>query len=110
MSTDNSGGRVIGLEVEDVRFPTSSEGHGSDAMNVDPDYSAAYVRLRTDGGEDGYGLAFTIGRGNDLQCAAIEAMALDLMERCDADDRPRQRVIQCVLALYPLSVPPKEDP
>lgn len=60
--------------VEDVRFPTSDEHHGSDAMNPAPDYSAAYVRLGTDGGPDGFGLAFTIGRGNDVQCAAIEAI------------------------------------
>jgi len=44
-------------------------------MNPDPDYSAAYVTLRTDDGPDGYGLAFTIGRGNDVQAAAIRALA-----------------------------------
>ncbi|GAA1955068.1 mandelate racemase [Amycolatopsis minnesotensis] len=58
----------------DVRFPTSRELDGSDAMNPDPDYSAAYVVLHTDGGPDGYGLTFTIGRGNDVQAAAIEAL------------------------------------
>ena len=69
-----SGSRIIGIEVEDVRFPTSDEYHGSDAMNTAPNYSAAYVNLLTDRGPTGYGLAFTIGRGNDVQCAAIEAM------------------------------------
>lgn len=67
--------RIVGLEVDDVRFPTSSALLGSDAMNLDPDYSAAYVRLHTNRGPTGYGLAFTIGRGNDVQCAAIEALS-----------------------------------
>jgi L-fuconate dehydratase len=66
--------RITGLEVLDIRFPTSRELDGSDAMNPDPDYSAAYVVLRTDEGPDGYGLAFTIGRGNDVQAAAIAAL------------------------------------
>lgn len=68
---------IIALETHDVRFPTSRELDGSDAMNPDPDYSAAYVVLRTDGAEDlaGYGLVFTIGRGNDVQTAAVAALA-----------------------------------
>jgi L-fuconate dehydratase len=66
--------RIIGMDVHDIRFPTSRELDGSDAMNPDPDYSAAYVVLRTDDGPDGYGLAFTIGRGNDVQAAAIRAL------------------------------------
>lgn len=67
--------RILGLDVVDVRFPTSRELDGSDAMNPDPDYSAAYAVLRTDDGPDGYGLVFTIGRGNDVQVAAIGALA-----------------------------------
>ncbi|CAL9332069.1 L-fuconate dehydratase [Streptomyces sp. enrichment culture] len=67
--------RIVSLDVEDVRFPTSRELDGSDAMNPDPDYSAAYVVLRTDDGPDGHGFAFTIGRGNDVQCAAIGLLA-----------------------------------
>lgn len=67
--------RIISLTVEDIRFPTSRELDGSDAMNPDPDYSAAYVVLRTDDGPDGHGFAFTIGRGNDVQCAAIELLS-----------------------------------
>lgn len=63
------------LEVIDVRFPTSLELHGSDAMNLDPDYSSAYVILHTANGSAGYGMAFTIGRGNDVVCTAIEALA-----------------------------------
>jgi L-fuconate dehydratase len=66
--------RITGLDVIDVRFPTSSELDGSDAMNERPDYSAAYVVLQTDSELAGHGLAFTIGRGNDVQCAAIRAL------------------------------------
>ncbi|MBU2485932.1 MAG: L-fuconate dehydratase [Alphaproteobacteria bacterium] len=66
---------ITGLETHDLRFPTSLSLDGSDAMNPDPDYSAAYVVLKTDTeGMDGHGLTFTIGRGNDICCAAIEAM------------------------------------
>ena len=65
---------ITDLVVSDVRFPTSEFLDGSDAMNPDPDYSAAYVELHTDDpGLRGYGMTFTIGRGNDLCCAAIEA-------------------------------------
>ena len=67
--------RVTGMRVVDVRFPTSQHLDGSDAMNPDPDYSAAYVILETDhAGVEGHGLTFTIGRGNEICCAAIEAM------------------------------------
>ncbi|HET6739630.1 MAG TPA: fuconate dehydratase, partial [Kribbella sp.] len=64
------------FETYDVRFPTSLDLDGSDAMNTDPDYSAAYVILRTDAGDglEGHGFAFTIGRGNDVQTTAIEAL------------------------------------
>ena len=66
---------ITDLEVLDVRFPTSSQLDGSDAMNPDPDYSAAYVILKTNQAElSGHGLTFTIGRGNEICCAAIEAM------------------------------------
>ena len=66
---------ITDLEVSDVRFPTSSQLDGSDAMNPDPDYSAAYVILKTNQAElSGHGLTFTIGRGNEICCAAIEAM------------------------------------
>ncbi|MGW4484156.1 enolase C-terminal domain-like protein [Amycolatopsis sp. NPDC004368] len=78
--------KIIGMEVLDVRFPTSRELDGSDAMNPDPDYSAAYVELHTDGGPDGYGLAFTIGRGNDVQAAAIRALAPHVLGRDVPED------------------------
>ena len=69
--------RITALETFDVRFPTSRDLAGSDAVNVDPDYSAAYVVLRTDAGDglEGHGFAFTCGRGNELQVAAMEAFA-----------------------------------
>lgn len=66
---------IISLDTHDVRFPTSRHRDGSDAMNPFPDYSAAYVEVRTSAGHSGYGLAFTVGRGNDVQVAAIEALA-----------------------------------
>jgi L-fuconate dehydratase len=65
--------KIVGLEVFDVRFPTSRERDGSDAMNPFPDYSAAYLVMHTSSGEAGYSLVFTIGRGNDLEAAAIRA-------------------------------------
>ncbi|MFI7135504.1 enolase C-terminal domain-like protein [Nonomuraea sp. NPDC050153] len=66
---------VTAIEAVDVRFPTSQELDGSDAMNPEPDYSAAYVTIRTSAGREGYGLAFTVGRGNDVQVAAVRALA-----------------------------------
>ena len=67
--------RITGLRTHDIRFPTSDSLAGSDAMNPDPDYSAAYVVLDTDRpGLEGHGLTFTIGRGNEVCVAAIEAM------------------------------------
>jgi L-fuconate dehydratase len=66
---------ITSMRVLDVRFPTSKTLDGSDAMNPDPDYSAAYVILETDqSGLEGHGLTFTIGRGNEICCAAIQAM------------------------------------
>ncbi|MEU7848950.1 enolase C-terminal domain-like protein [Micromonospora parva] len=65
---------IISVDTYDVRFPTSRDLDGSDAMNPDPDYSAAYLVLRTDDGPDGHGFTFTIGRGNDVCRAAIEAL------------------------------------
>ena len=66
--------KITGLRTYDLRFPTSKSLDGSDAMNPDPDYSAAYVVLETDGGLEGHGLTFTIGRGNEVVVAAIEAL------------------------------------
>jgi L-fuconate dehydratase len=66
---------IIGCDAYDLRFPTSRALDGSDAMHSHPDYSAAYVRLRTTGAWEGHGLAFTIGRGNEVVVAAIQALA-----------------------------------
>ena len=72
--------KITGFVTHDVRFPTSLRLDGSDAMNPSPDYSAAYLIIRTDeadpagtGGEplSGYSFVFTIGPGNDVQLAAI---------------------------------------
>lgn len=67
---------ITNMQVLDIRFPTSEQLDGSDAMNPDPDYSAAYVILETDRQDiKGHGLTFTIGRGNDICCHAIRAMS-----------------------------------
>lgn len=66
--------RITGLSTHDLRFPTSQSLDGSDAMNPDPDYSAAYIVLETDGDHQGHGLTFTIGRGTEICVAAINAM------------------------------------
>jgi L-fuconate dehydratase len=66
--------RITGLRTFDLRFPTSASLDGSDAMNPDPDYSAAYVILETDEAHEGHGLTFTIGRGNEVVVAAIRAL------------------------------------
>ncbi|MFE9680014.1 L-fuconate dehydratase [Streptomyces sp. NPDC006285] len=77
--------RVTAVDTHDIRFPTSRELDGSDAMNPDPDYSAAYVVLRTDddtgGGLEGHGFTFTIGRGNEVQVAAVEALRPHIVGR-----------------------------
>jgi L-fuconate dehydratase len=67
---------ITGLTVRDIRFPTSRQLDGSDAMNPDPDYSATYVTLETDhpDGLQGDGLTFTIGRGNEICVTAVEAL------------------------------------
>ena len=69
---------ILDVQVKDVRFPTSKSLDGSDAMNPDPDYSAAYVILKTNHPDhiEGHGLTFTIGRGNELCVAAIESLVL----------------------------------
>ena len=68
---------ITDVVARDIRFPTSRTLAGSDAMNPDPDYSAAYVVLKTDSpaGLEGHGLTFTIGRGNEICVAAIKALA-----------------------------------
>ncbi len=74
---------IRSIDTWDVRFPTSRQLDGSDAMNPDPDYSAAYVRIATyaDDGLSGHGFVFTIGRGNDIVVAAIDSLAAPLLGR-----------------------------
>lgn len=67
--------KITELIVKDIRFPTSRDLSGSDAMNPDPDYSAAYVILKTNQPDlVGHGLTFTIGRGTEVCVAAIHAL------------------------------------
>jgi len=79
--------RIVAIDTYDIRFPTSRQLDGSDAMNPDPDYSAAYVVLRTNAGDghEGHGFTFTIGRGNDVQVAAINALRDHVLHR-DLDE------------------------
>jgi len=77
---------ITSVDVYDVRFPTSLTADGSDAMNKDGDYSAAYVVLGTDeDGVAGYGFTFTIGRGNDICALTAEQRAAPLVGR-DVDE------------------------
>ena len=66
---------IRNVRVLDVRFPTSRESIGSDAVNKDPDYSAAYCILETEAGPEGHGLTFTLGRGNELCVQALEYLS-----------------------------------
>jgi len=66
---------IVSVTTHDLRARTSAFLHGSDANHPDPDYSAAYVVLHTDGAHEGHGMTFTIGKGNELCCAAIEALS-----------------------------------
>ena len=78
---------ITAVDTFDIRFPTSLELDGSDAMNPDPDYSAAYLIIRTDAadGHEGHGFVFTIGRGNEVEAAAIQALRHHILGR-DAED------------------------
>ena len=78
-------GTISAAAVTDLRFPTSRSLDGSDAMNPDPDYSAAYLELFTSDDElTGCAFVFTIGRGNDVQAAAVRAVA-ERLEGRDVD-------------------------
>ncbi|GGK77379.1 enolase C-terminal domain-like protein [Mangrovihabitans endophyticus] len=75
---------IVAVQVHDVRFPTAATGDGSDAINRG-DYSATYVELRTDGPHTGTGFTFTNGRGNELTCAAVRALAVHVTGRTMAE-------------------------
>jgi L-alanine-DL-glutamate epimerase-like enolase superfamily enzyme len=66
--------KITDITTRNIRFPTSQHLGGLDAMNPDPDYSAAYVIVQTDSSLTGHGLAFTIGRGNEIVVAAVSAL------------------------------------
>jgi len=76
--------KITAVRVHDVRFPTAAAGDGSDSLNRG-DYSASYVELTTDSGPVGAGLTFTNGRGNELTCAAVEALAHHVVGRAMAE-------------------------
>ena len=65
---------VVFRTILHSRFPTSLESDGSDAVHPDPDYSAVYVRLTTDAGHSGHGLAFSLGRGNEIICHCVDSL------------------------------------
>ena len=94
--------RIVAVDVVDLRFPTSLSLDGSDAMNKDADYSAAYVVLRTDDPDlAGHGFTFTIGRGNDLCVLAARAprRAAGRARRRRAGRRPRRDLPRAGLGL-----------
>lgn len=72
---------ITNIRVIDLRFPTSREAIGSDAINKDPDYSAAYCILETDTDLEGHGLTFTLGRGTELCVSAIQYLSKFLLHR-----------------------------
>src|ERR1700753_2054907 len=75
MTVDGKEIRITRVRTVDLRFPTSRFSIGSDAVNKDPDYSAAYCVLETDSDVEGYGLTFTLGRGTELCVMAIEFLS-----------------------------------
>jgi L-fuconate dehydratase len=77
--------KITGIETFDVRFPTSKSLDGSDAMNQDPDYSGAYLRINTDAGVHGDSLVFTIGRGNEVQIKALDILGEKIVGLDTAD-------------------------
>lgn len=73
---------IKSIETKDIRFPTGKEFIGSDAINKDPDYSAAYVIIKTNDPQlEGHGLTFTLGRGNEVCLAAVKALSYLLIEK-----------------------------
>lgn len=81
----NYGSTIESVETFDVRFPTSLEGNGSDAMHDDPDYSLCYVAIKTSNNVTGYGMTFTLGKGTNIVCTAVETMKY-ILEKQKLDD------------------------
>lgn len=67
--------QITDIDVKDIRFPTSLLADGSDAMHIDPDYSCAYVTIKTDKEIEGYGLTFTLGRGTEIVVQACKSLS-----------------------------------
>ncbi|XP_015124864.1 mitochondrial enolase superfamily member 1 [Diachasma alloeum] len=74
-------GRVIETWVKDIRFPTSLNADGSDAMHTDPDYSCAYVMIKLENDLEGYGLTFTLGKGTEIVVSGCQAILRMLMKQ-----------------------------
>jgi len=85
MPVNRTGLNITSVEIQDVRFPTSLGGHGSDALHTDPNYSCAYVTINTDGGKVGYGMTFTLGRGTEVVVLACQSMKPFLLGKNAAD-------------------------
>lgn len=77
--------KIISLNVKDIRFPTSLQYHGSDAMHTDPDYSCAYVTIKTADNKEGNGLTFTCGRGTEIIVACVKSMSHLIVGKFAAD-------------------------
>ena len=80
----NYGSIIESVETFDIRFPTSLEGNGSDAIHSDPDYSLCYVVITTSDSIKGYGMTFTLGKGTNIVCTAVETMKF-LLEKQPID-------------------------
>lgn len=81
----NYGSIIDSVETFDIRFPTSLEGNGSDAMHCDPDYSICYVIIKTSDNNRGYGMTFTLGKGTNIVTTAVDSMKF-LLEKQRIDD------------------------
>ncbi|XP_063616547.1 mitochondrial enolase superfamily member 1-like [Cydia splendana] len=85
MPLNKRGLKIVSLDVQDVRFPTSLGGHGSDALHTDPNYSCAYVTTTTENGSQGFGLTFTCGRGTEIIVLTIRSMKRFLLGKNATD-------------------------
>lgn len=74
MKFESSSAVIKQVLVHDIRFPTSLDAAGSDAVHLDPDYSLCYVEITTNDGLKGFGPAFTLGRGTEVVCSAVTAL------------------------------------
>lgn len=74
MKFESSNAVIKQVLVRDIRFPTSLDAAGSDAVHLDPDYSLCYVEITTSDGLKGFGPAFTLGRGTEVVCSAVTAL------------------------------------